>query len=263
MSSPCVPIDGALRPLLDRSGRVALLEGGLGCLAKLGTSNDVPRSIIWIAALGVLAGVYDLNAIAVVLVHLQAIWRLSAMQVSLLGAPLAGMVLGAPIAGLLADRHGRRWLLIADFGSFLVAAVFSALAPDYWSLLGWRFIIGLGIGADFALVFPYLAEEIPPARRGHGACPLDRRSWSAARILFGSVLVGRGPDGFRLVLAFGALLAVATLISRRSLPETRAWHSQHLRRSAPSRAVCARAARRRPSPPPAFYGFCTGPAVRD
>lgn len=195
------------------------------------TVPRVGRPMVCMAALGTLAGIYDLNAIAVVLVHLEGLWHLSAAAVSLLaGAPLAGMVVGALGAGLLADRFGRRGLLVVDFAAFLVAAIFSALAPNYASLLGWRFVMGLGIGADFAIVFPYLAEELRPGERGKVMALV---LWigdlgQVLAYLTGSLFVDWGPDGFRLVLGFGAVLALATLISRRALPESRAWRNRRL-----------------------------------
>lgn len=196
-------------------------------------NRDSPlrRPVVWVAALGMLAGVYDLNAIAVVLVHLRHAWDLSAWEVSwLAAAPLAGMIFGALLAGLLADRFGRRWLLVADFASFLVAAIFSALAQDYLSLILWRLVMGVGIGADFAIVFPYLAEEIAPASRG---AVMALVMWigdlgQLLAYLIGGLLVDKGANGFRYVLGFGALLAVATLLSRRSLHESRAWQRHRL-----------------------------------
>lgn len=115
---------------------------------------------VWMAALGLMAGSYDMTAISVALVQLKTLWHLTSGQTAMLtAAPLVGSVLGAILAGVLVDRFGRRLLLLVDFGAFVVAAVLAALSNSFRELLLWRTIMGIGIGADFAVVFPYLVER--------------------------------------------------------------------------------------------------------
>ena len=185
----------------------------------------------WIAALGLLAASYDVTAISVVLVHLRQLWHLtSAETANLTAAPLAGSVVGSLIAGLFADRFGRRLLLLLDFATFVIAAILAALAHGYGDLLLWRAVMGIGIGADVAVVFPYLAESVPAARRGATMAfvLLVNDLGQVAAYGTGALLVRTGPDGFRWVLALGAVLGALVLLARRSLPESGPWKRERL-----------------------------------
>ncbi len=185
----------------------------------------------WMAAIGLVAGSYDVTAISVVLVHLRHLWHLTASQTAnLTAAPLLGSVVGSIVAGALADRFGRRVLLLTDFATFVVAAVMAALAHGYWSLLIWRAIMGLGIGADFAVVFPYLVETLKPGHRGATMALVLWISDVGQVVAYGvgGLLVGTGPNGFRWVLLIGAAMGAVTLVSRRALPETEPWLKRRL-----------------------------------
>ncbi len=57
--------------------------------------------------------------------------------------PLPG-VLMAPVIGILADRYGRRLILVPCLALFGLAALGSALAPTFEALLAVRFIQGIG-----------------------------------------------------------------------------------------------------------------------
>jgi putative MFS transporter len=81
-------------------------------------------------------------------------------------ALFAGMLGGAAIAGIVSDRMGRKYPLavsIIVFGVFAAVAVF---AVDYPMLLTARVIQGIGLGAEIAIVLPYIAEFAPARHRG-------------------------------------------------------------------------------------------------
>ena len=186
---------------------------------------------VWVAALGLMAGSYDVTAISVALVQLKALWHLSAGQTAMLtAAPLVGSVLGAVVAGLMADRFGRRLLLLVDFATFVAAAVLAAFSGTYGELLLWRTVMGIGVGADFAVVFPYLVETIAPAQRGATMALVLWINDVGQVVAFGvgSLFANLGPDGFRWVLMAGAVLGAVTLVSRRALPETKPWLGRRL-----------------------------------
>lgn len=198
------------------------------------SQNGRSRSmrLLWLGAAGMLAGSYDLAAISVILVHLRHAWHLTGPQVSwLASAPLVGMLVGGLTAGVLADRFGRRALLILDFVTFFVAALMSSIATDYAHLLFWRAVVGIGIGADFALIFPYLAEWLDPASRGAFMAAVMWIGDLGQLLAYGagSLLQSLGPDGFRWTLAGGALLALFTLAGRRQLLESIAWERSRIR----------------------------------
>jgi MFS family permease len=210
------------------------------------TDSDVP--VRWIAGTviagaGIAVGSYDLGAISVAFGPLQAQWHLSSAVVTTLGtATLAGMLAGSLVTGFAADRFGRRRLIIADIALFVAASAVAALAPDFAVLAAARLATGAAIGMDFAVVFPFVAETAPAARRGRAMAWI---MWAAnfgtlAAYGLGSVFLHADPaSGWRAALGFGGLLALPLLGLRGRLGEPAMWGSSRL----PSLAAVARAAR--------------------
>lgn len=211
----------------ERAGPVRRFEEPAREVMAIQSSRRVDMTpAAWMAALGLMAGSYDVTAISVALVRLQTLWHLTLAQTAdLTAAPLVGSVVGALVAGLLADRFGRRLLLLVDFATFVMAAVLAALSTGFGPMLVWRTVMGVGIGADFAVVFPYLVETIAPARRGATMALVLWINDIGQVIAFGagSLFVRFGVNGFRWILVIGAILGAVTLVSRSALPETAPW----------------------------------------
>lgn len=84
-----------------------------------------------------------------------------------------GMLIGAAFFGRLADRIGRRNLLII---TVLIDAVFglaSAFAPSFGVLLGLRFMTGLAVGGTLPVDYAMMAEFLPAKRRGRWLVALE------------------------------------------------------------------------------------------
>ncbi len=79
-------------------------------------------------------------------------------------AALLGLTLGALVLGPLADRFGRKRILIGSTITFGVFTVCTALASSYPMLLLVRFLTGLGLGGAMPC-FISLASEYVPRRR--------------------------------------------------------------------------------------------------
>lgn len=89
-----------------------------------------------------------------------------AMQGWAMSSALVGCVAGAAIAGSLADRYGRRPLLIAAAVLFSACALGTGFAETFNAFIIWRIIGGLGIGIASTISPMYIAEIAPPKTRG-------------------------------------------------------------------------------------------------
>ena len=132
---------------------------------------------------------------------------------------LLGSVVGEISAGVLADRRGRRTLLIADLVIFLVFSLISAVVDPYVWLVACRLVVGITVGADCAISPTYLAEFSPTetSRFNMGSMWV---AWSV-----GAVVVQRfSPNlSWRLLFALGMVPAAIGLLMRAHLPESPRW----------------------------------------
>ena len=158
------------------------------------------------------------------------------------GASL-GAAAGAIVAGPVADRFGRKALLIVDAGIYAAGAILSAVTPDAAVLLIARTLIGVAIGADSAIATAYIAEFAPKNRRGSLALLQQWMitvgiliAYVVALIIFSAFPGSAATAGWRLVLGLGAVPALAGLVLRTQMPESPRWLLRHGRYEAVRRA---------------------------
>ena len=93
--------------------------------------------------------------------------RITASQLSwLLAAPYLGAIFGAPILGRVADRYGRRRTLGAVLLWLGCMSVAVGAATRFDTLLIFRVLSGVSLGAWPPLAIAYLTDVLPPRRRG-------------------------------------------------------------------------------------------------
>ena len=81
-------------------------------------------------------------------------------------ALFAGMLGGAAIAGIVSDRLGRKYPLAGSIFIFAAFSLVAVFAGSYPVLLAARVCQGIGLGAEIAIVLPYIAEFAPAKHRG-------------------------------------------------------------------------------------------------
>ena len=143
----------------------------------------------------------------------------------LLAATMLGWAGGGIAAGILADYFGRRRTLML---SILCYAVFSGLAAiswDYWSLLAFRFLVGLGLGAEWGPGAAIVAEQWAPASRGKAGGVLHA-AYGVGLLLASGIwlFVSRlGQSSWRYMFLVGVLPALLLLYVRRWVDEPAVW----------------------------------------
>lgn len=120
-----------------------------------------------ISALGGLLFGYDTGVISGAILFIRQDFALSPGQVEFtVSCVLIGAFLGAIFGGRLADRFGRRRVIIATAALFVVGAIGTALAPSLTWLIAGRLVVGVAIGAASFTAPLYISEVSPVGIRG-------------------------------------------------------------------------------------------------
>src|SRR5206468_12849596 len=136
-------------------------------LAELKSLSRSQRGAIWASYLGWTLDAFDFFLMVFML---SAIAKEFGTDVKAVAhgvfLTLAARPLGAFVFGLLADRFGRRPILMADIVFFSVFELASGFAPTLTSLLVLRFLFGVGMGGEWGLGASLVMESIPARLRG-------------------------------------------------------------------------------------------------
>lgn len=116
--------------------------------------------VLLCALLNALDG-YDIFIMGFAIPYFPDDFASNTMQGYLISAALLGMGIGSVAFAPLADRYGRRLVLVAGLTLNAVGLTASALAPNYWVLLSSRVVTGIAVGT-IATVVVVLAPEVVP-----------------------------------------------------------------------------------------------------
>jgi MFS family permease len=149
---------------------------------------------------------------------------------------MAARPVGSAIFGHLADRIGRRFLLILTIGGVGIMSFTSAFLPTYqrvgsWAYLSFcvlRFVMGCFFGGEYAVGHTFAIEHAPQKRRGaiggfiQSGFPLGYVFASLVFALISRFLGGEAmfAYGWRIVFLTGVVPVFLALYIRRMLPES-------------------------------------------
>jgi putative MFS transporter len=169
---------------------------------------------------------YQLGVIGIALTLITGQMHLGSVWEGLLGASaLIGIFIGSITLGWLADRIGRQQLYMLNFLLITLASIAQFWVQGPGLLFGLRILIGIGIGADYAIGPTLVAEFCPRRHRGFLLASLTAM-WTVGYIcsyFFGNWVVGFGGDSWRWLLASSALPALVVLLLRIGTPESPRW----------------------------------------
>lgn len=144
----------------------------------------------------------------------------------LIGASaLIGIFLGGPLGGLLADKIGRKPMFTIDLMIFLVGSVLQLVVGEAWQLFAVRVLMGMAIGADYAIGWPLLAEFAPSRIRGK-LLSVQEVGWYAGFMVayaLGWWLLKSGLAGWHVILGLSTVPTVIVLLLRLGTPESPRW----------------------------------------
>ena len=184
------------------------------------------RKVTLLSAGGTFLDGFDLTVVAVALPSVIKQWQLGAgAQSMVVSSAIIGSFIGAVWLGRLTDRFGRKAMYVIDLLAFVVFAALSACAQNAWQLILCRFLLGVGIGADYPISATLVAEFSSKQRRGeHGT--FLAAMWfvgAVAAYVIGLACLPLGNDAWRYMLGIGAAFALVIFFFRIALPESPRW----------------------------------------
>ena len=167
---------------------------------------------------------FDALTIAFVLPVLIGMWHITPAQIgALISIGYVGQLIGAIFFSWVAEKYGRQTVLrwtIAIIGLFSIAC---ALSWSYNSLFWFRFVQGLGLGAEVPIAATYMNELTKAEYRGR-LVVLFQSVFAFGVMVTALVAVWVVPHfGWQSMFVIGAAPTVLALWLRRLIPESPRW----------------------------------------
>ncbi len=180
------------------------------------------------AALGGLLFGYDTGVISGAILFVKDQFALSSgTESEVVSSVLWGAVVGALFGGWLADRFGRRPVILGAAIIFVGGAIGTAVAPSVSWLIAGRVVVGLGIGVASLIAPMYIAEIAPPAIRGTLVSINQLALVSGILVAYLIDYALSGAAAWRWMFALAAFPAAVLGIGMIFLPESPRWLITH------------------------------------
>jgi sugar porter (SP) family MFS transporter len=192
-------------------------------------TNGFVVGVAAIAAIGGFLFGYDTGVISGALLLIkQDLGASTFEQSAIVGSLLLGAVAGAILSGYLAAAIGRRPVKIISGCIFAIGAIWSALAPDVWTLIVARFVLGISVGTASFVAPMYIGEMVPKKIRG-GLVSFNQLMITSG-ILVAYIVDFALKDvsnNWRWMLGLGAIPGVALAVGMLLMPESPRWLVEH------------------------------------
>ena len=144
-----------------------------------------------------------------------------------LSLTLALRPVGAFFFGRLADRFGRRPIMMFDVVTYALLAFASAFSPNFTVFLVLRALFGVAMGGEWGIGASLTMESIPPQARGIVSGMLQAGYPSGYLIASVAYTLLFPMIGWRGMFMLGILPALLIFYVRRHVPESPGWSKNH------------------------------------
>ena len=211
-------------------------------LSGLRELNGTQRHTVLASFLGWTLDAFDFFLLSFAITAIAADFKITRDQVFYaVTSTLAARPVGAFVFGRLAERFGRRPVLMLDVALFSVFEFATAFSYNLTSLILLRFLFGFAMGGEWGIGATLALESIPAKARGM-VSGLLQEGYAAGALLAG-LTYGLLFDhiGWRGLFMVGALPALLVIYIRAKVPESSVWEQT---RQAPAHERSIRAAMR-------------------
>jgi MFS transporter, putative metabolite:H+ symporter len=226
-----------VQTIAERVTPTQTIEGFVGETMDNARMGPIHWRVLGLVASGLFFDVMDFTIFGALVPDLLKSGFVTQAQVPWIGSvTVAGLFVGTLGQGEFTDRFGRKAVYQFNLLLFGLATIVAALPPipsigfdpGYTWLLVFRFIAGIGLGAEQPLCFSYIAEYSPKNIRGRltafmqfigGAWP-----WPVGVLLTLAFRDSIGWRGIWIIIGIGALVI---FVLRFSLPESPRWLATH------------------------------------
>lgn len=182
-------------------------------------------AVLWVVGVGYLIAFFDITNVAFGLPVFSKVLHFAPGQQAIpITASLIGYVVGSWLNSNLADAVGRKGGIMAATLLFTVGCLATTFATGLGSMVVGRFVTGMGIGAEIAVISAYIGEMAPAAVRGRytGLANVFAMLGQGIVPIVALALVPNFAWGWRAMLFLGALGGL-TLFAFPWLPESPRW----------------------------------------
>ncbi|HYU14069.1 MAG TPA: MFS transporter, partial [Stellaceae bacterium] len=225
------------QPAAERVAPTQTIEGYVGDQMDNARMGPIHWQVLALVASGYFVDVIDFTIFGALVPDIIKSGFATQYQVSWIGfATLIGLGVGTIGQGEFTDRFGRKAVYQFNLLLFGLATIAAALPPmpglgfdpGFWWVLIFRFLAGVGLGAEQPLCFSYTAEYAPKRIRGRiialmqfigGAWP-----WPVGLLL---AIAFRDSIGWRGIWLIIGIAALIVFVFRFTLPESPRWLATH------------------------------------
>lgn len=162
----------------------------------------------------------DVAILSFIMPLLKAEWTLTSSQVGLISSiTTVGMMFGAVIFGYLADKFGKKNIIMITLLIFSISNLALAFTNSLGTFLLVRFITGIGLGGELPVATTIIADSFSGHRRSRMLILVDS-FWAIGWILASLLAFLFMPHfGWRPTVIVTSVMALYSLVIRRHLPE--------------------------------------------
>ena len=181
-------------------------KGGLKLLMVIGTA--------W------LFDAADVALLSFIMPLIKKEWFLNDNQIGLVSSiTTVGMMIGALLFGYLADKFGKKNIIIITLLLFSVSNLVLALTTNVEQFMFVRFITGIGLGGELPVATTIIADSFSGHKRSKMLILVDS-FWAIGWILASLLAFLFMPIyGWRFTVIITSVMALYTLVIRRHLPQ--------------------------------------------